>query len=188
MKSVLVAYGAAEGQIGRIAEFIADALRARGVKVDLVDSAAGGTDQIQPVYAGAIVCGSTRRHRYPASLLRFVKQNRDWLAGLPAAFVCVSHAVLPESGARGEVRRAIEEAFYRPTGWSPAFAHHIADASPAPASSRFIPWFWRRAPKPGTGKAGTPGDQELWDSAGLTRFVDGFLAATSLEERGHAAT
>ena len=39
MKSVLVVYGTTEGQTRKIAEFIAEALRKRGVKVELVDSA-----------------------------------------------------------------------------------------------------------------------------------------------------
>jgi hypothetical protein len=75
MKSVLVVYGTTEGQSRKVAEFIADALKARGVEVELVDSAAAGATQVQPVYAAVIVCGSLHLHSYQASLVRFVKRN-----------------------------------------------------------------------------------------------------------------
>jgi menaquinone-dependent protoporphyrinogen oxidase len=67
---VLVVYGTTEGQSRKVAEFIADALKARGVEVELVDSAAEGATLIQPVYAAVIVCGSLHQHSHQASLVR----------------------------------------------------------------------------------------------------------------------
>ena len=81
MKSVLVVYGTTEGQTRKIAEFIANAMKARGVEVEVVDSAAERAALVQPIYAAAVVCGSLHQTRYHASLLRFVKANRAWLAG-----------------------------------------------------------------------------------------------------------
>jgi menaquinone-dependent protoporphyrinogen oxidase len=65
---VLVVYGTTEGQSRKVAEFIADAPKARGV--DLVDSSAEGATLIQPVYAAVIVCGSLHQHSHQASLVR----------------------------------------------------------------------------------------------------------------------
>ena len=100
MKSLLVVYGTTEGQTRKIAEYITDAARARGVEVELLDSAAERAASVQPIHAAAIVCGSLHQHRYQASLSRFVKDNRSWLAGIPTAFVSVSLAAAMED-ARG---------------------------------------------------------------------------------------
>lgn len=61
MKSVLVVYATTEGQTRKIAEFITSALKVRGVKVELVDSATERAAQVQPVCSAAIVCGSLHR-------------------------------------------------------------------------------------------------------------------------------
>ena len=87
MKSVLVVYGTTEGQTRKVAEFMASALKGRGVEIDLVDSAAERVALAEPIYGTAIVCGSLHLRRYQTSLLRFVRDNKTWLAGLPAAFV-----------------------------------------------------------------------------------------------------
>ena len=101
MKSVLVAYGTTEGQARKVAEFIADALKAHGVEVELVDSAVKGAMLLQPVYAAVIVCGSLHQRSYQASLVRFVKDNKDWLVGIPTAFIAVSlTAVLKDDESR----------------------------------------------------------------------------------------
>ena len=49
MKSLLVVYGTTEGQTRKIAEYIADAARARGVEVELLDSAAERAASVQPI-------------------------------------------------------------------------------------------------------------------------------------------
>ena len=188
MKSVLVVYGTTEGQSRKIAEFIADALRQRGVKVELVDSASEAAVQVQPVHSAAIVCSSIHQRRYQAPLLRFVKENRDWLTGLPAAFVCVSLAVLLQDGQSAEEQRTIEQAFYRQTGWTPAITHHVAGALRHPEQDYLKRLIMRLIAKHQGGDADTSRDREYTDWDDLVRFVDEFLAATSQQESGHSAT
>jgi len=185
MKSVLVVYGTTEGQTRKVAEFIAEALKARGVKVELVDSAAEGAAQVQPVHSAAIVCGSIHRGRYQAPLLRFVKQNRDWLTGLPAAFVCVSLAGLLQDGKSAEEERAIEKVFYRASGWTPAITRHVAGALRHPERDHLKRLILRLIAKHRGDEADTSRDREYTDWDDLKRFVDEFLAATSQQERGH---
>jgi menaquinone-dependent protoporphyrinogen IX oxidase len=55
MQPILVAYGSTEGHTRKIAEFIAERLRLRGHRVDLVDTATPAAQQVQPVYLGAIL-------------------------------------------------------------------------------------------------------------------------------------
>jgi menaquinone-dependent protoporphyrinogen oxidase len=178
MQSILVVYGTTEGQTRKIAEFIADALRARGVEVDLVDSAGEGAALVQPVYAAAIVCGSLHQHGFQHSLLRFVQDNRDWLAAMPAAFVAVSlTAVLKDDESRGELRKAVE-VFYRQTGWTPTVTHHVAGALRYSQYDYFKRLIMKLIARQHGGDADTMHDHEYTDWEDLTRFVEEFLAAS----------
>jgi menaquinone-dependent protoporphyrinogen oxidase len=184
MKSVLVVYGTTEGQTRKIAEFIADALKARGVVVDLVDSAGEGAALVQPVHAAAIVCGSLHRHHYQSSLLHFVKDNRDWLAGMPAAFVAVSlTAVLTDDESRDELRKAAE-AFCRQTGWTPTITVHVAGALRYSQYDYFKRLIMKLIARQQGGDTDTSHDHEYTDWDRLARFVDDFLAANPVQE-GH---
>jgi menaquinone-dependent protoporphyrinogen oxidase len=185
LKSVLVIYATTEGQTRKIAEFIAEALRARGVKADLVDSASESAAQVQPVYTAAILCGSIHQHGYHAALMRFVNRNKDWLGGLPAAFVSVSlTALLQDDRSRDELR-TIAEAFFRNTGWSPAITRHVGGALRYTQYNYFKRLIMRLIAKHQGGDTDTSRDYEYTDWDALTRFVDEFLAAAPQRESGH---
>jgi menaquinone-dependent protoporphyrinogen IX oxidase len=181
MKSVLVAYATKEGQARRVAEFIADALRLHDVEVEVVDTAAPRAAQVQPIYAAAILCGSLQHDRFPHAFEHFVRDNKYWLAGLPAAVVAVCpDATDPGADGRARLRRATE-AFYRDAGWTPGITHPAAGALPHSAYQRF------RSLLPTRAAAAVGGDDAAHDHAhidtvDLTRFVEEFLAAITLPE------
>ena len=182
MKSLLIVYGTTEGQTRRIAEFVTAAAKARGVEVELVDSAAERAASVQPIYAAAIVCGSLHQHRYQASLLRFVKENRSWLAGIPTAFVSVSLAAAMED-ARGRTEMAgAADAFSAESGWTPVVTRHVAGALRYTEYDYFKRLIVRLlASRPG-GDPDTSRDHEYTDWDDLTRFVEEFVVATALRE------
>lgn len=185
MKSVLVVYGTKEGQTRKIAEFIAGALRAHSVEVELVDSAGEGAALVQPVCAAAIVCGSLHQHSYQASLLRFVKDNKDWLAGIPTAFVAVSlTAVLKDDESRDELRKAAET-FCRQTGWTPTMTRHVAGALRYSQYDYFKRLIMKLLARQQDGDTDTSHDHEYTDWDDLTRFVDEFVAAAPWTQTGH---
>jgi menaquinone-dependent protoporphyrinogen oxidase len=182
MKSVLVVYATTEGQTRKIAEFIAEALKGHGVEVELVDSAAKGAALVQPVYAAAIVCGSLHQHKYQSSLLRFVKDNRSWLDGIPAAFVAVSlTAAVPDDKGVDALREAVE-AFYRETGWTPGITHHVAGALRYSEYDYFKRLRMKRIAGQRGGDTDTSHDYEYtaWDD--LTRFAEDFAATTRVQD------
>lgn len=123
--------------------------------------------------------------RYQASLLRFVKQNRGWLTGLPAAFIAVSLTARLQDEQTHEELRAIEEAFYRETGWRPAITCYVAGALRYTEYGYFKRLIMRLIAKQQRGDTDTSRDHEYTDWDGLTRFVEEFLAATSQQEGGH---
>jgi len=182
MKSVLVVYGTTEGQTRKIAEFIANALKAGGVKVELLDSADERASLVQPTYAAAIVCGSLHQFRFQASLRRFVKDNASWLAGIPAAFVAVSlTAALKDDGSRGELQELAQE-FYRETGWTPAITRQVAGALRYSEYDYFKRLVMKLIAGQKGGDTDTSRDYEYTDWDDLAGFVEEFLAATSLRE------
>jgi menaquinone-dependent protoporphyrinogen oxidase len=188
MKSVLVVYGTTEGQTRKVAEFIANALKARGMEIDLVDSAAERAALVEPIYAAAIVCGSLHRHGYQASLLRFVRGNKAWLAGLPAAFVSVSMtAALKDDRSRDQLRE-IAEAFFRKTGWTPAITQHVAGALQYSQYAYFKRLIMKLIAKRQGGDMDTSRDHEYTDWGALTRFVENFLAAIPLQKGGRVVS
>ena len=85
MQPILVAYGTTEGQTRKIAEFIAERLRIRGHRVDLVDTATPAAQQLGASYQAAIVGGSLHQQRHQRSLEHFLKDNRVWLDAMPLA-------------------------------------------------------------------------------------------------------
>jgi len=184
MKSLLVVYGTTEGQTRKIAEFIAAAFRERGVEVELVDSAGEGAALVQPVHAAAIVCGSLHQHRYQASLRHFVKDNGAWLAGIPSAFIAVSlAAVLKDDESRDELR-ALAEAFFRETGWTPTITRQVAGALRYSQYDYFKRLIMKLIARQQGGDTDTSHDYEYTDWDDLTRFVEEFLADHPLQE-GH---
>jgi menaquinone-dependent protoporphyrinogen oxidase len=185
MKPVLVVYGTIEGQTRKIAEFIAAALQARGVEVDLVDSAAEDAALVQPVHAAAIVCASLHRHKYPPSLLHFVKENRGWLAGIPAAFVAVSLAATQLDEHNRDELREVADAFCRKTGWTPGIIHHVAGALRYSRDGHFKQALMKLIARRQEGQVDTSRDHEYTDWNDLTAFVEAFLAAISVQEGGH---
>ena len=182
MKSMLIVYGTTEGQTRKIAEFIAAAARTRGVEVELVDSAAERAASVQPIYAAAVVCGSLHQHHYQASLLRFVTDNRSWLAGIPTAFVSVSLAAAMED-ARGRTEMAgAADAFFAESGWTPVVTRHVAGALRYTEYDYFKRLIVRLLAKQHGGDTDASLDHEYTDWEDLTRFVEEFVVATALRE------
>ena len=61
MQPILVAYATTEGQTRKMAEFVAERLRIRGHRVDLVDTATTATEAVVSVYQAAILGGPGAR-------------------------------------------------------------------------------------------------------------------------------
>ena len=183
MKSVLVVYGTTEGQTRKIAEFLASALTALRVDVDLLDSATERAALVQPVYAAAIACGSLHQQKYQASLRHFVKSNKAWLAGIPAAFIAVSlTAVLKDDQSRSELQETAE-AFYQETGWTPGITRHVAGALRYSEYDYFKRLIMKLIARQHGGDTITSHDHEYTDWDDLTRFVGEFVAAIPLQKK-----
>lgn len=180
MKSVLVAYGSTDGQTRKIAGFVAEALRTRGLKVDLVDTATPAAAEVQPRYAAAVLAGSLHEHLHQKSLQHFAQANVGWLNAIPTLFLSVSlEAAMDDAVDRHQAQHHLQ-CFLDATGLKPLAACPVAGAL------RYTQYDWLRrtmvrliARQMGA-DTDTTHDREYTDWAALERTVDAFVEAAKL--------
>jgi menaquinone-dependent protoporphyrinogen oxidase len=180
MQPILVAYGTVEGQTHKIAEFIAERLRIRGHRVDLIDTATAAAEQVTPIYQGAILGGPVHQQKHPASLAEFVKRNHDWLVAMPTAVFSVSlSAALDDLESRIEVQRLLNE-FVDDCALRPVATRCIAGALKYTRYDYFKRLMMRVIARQRGQTTDTSKDCEYTEWADVEAFVDEFLAAAGL--------
>jgi len=180
MQPILVAYGTTEGQTRKIAEFIAERLRIRGHRVDLVDTATPAAQQVGAAYQAAIVGGSLHQQRHQRSLEHFLKDNRAWLGAMPLALFSVSLAVaLGDADSRREARRLLDE-LAEDRGLKPRAVRCIAGALKYTQYDYLKRQLMRMIARHYDRPTDTSKDVEYTDWGDVESFVDEFLDAAGL--------
>ncbi len=186
-RRILIVYASHYGQTAKIAQYMADRLRATGASVSL--SSVNDIPRLIPpaTYDGVIVGASINYGRHQRSIRRFARTNRDELQRIPSAFYSVSGAECsPEEAQRAEARRYIAN-FLRETGWQPAMTESIAGAMPYTRYSPMMRWIIKRIPQKEGGPADTTRDYEYTDWDQVARFVDRYSGAMKAPEGAVAA-
>ena len=179
MKRILVVFASHHGQTGRVAEHIAERLRARQVEVELCNLGEGGA--ADPEGFDAILVGA------PVQFSRHDRRVGDWLARHRAAlarhrgaFFSVS---MSAASTRPEVRAKLESivmGFLAENGFHPA---HVVKLAGALRYTRYS-FFVRHMIRLISGSQGRPPDSsrdhELTDWAQVDRFVDDVLLGLGL--------
>jgi menaquinone-dependent protoporphyrinogen oxidase len=114
MARILVVYGTTEGQTARIADVVADTLRAAGHAAEAVDVTSLG-DSLPRDYDGVVVGASIHMGKHDKHVVQLVQKNLDLLERLPSAFFSVS---LAAHGDAAEAEGYVEQ-FEQETGWRP---------------------------------------------------------------------
>lgn len=180
MQPILVAYGTTEGQSRKIAEFIAERLRIRGHRVDLVDTATPAAEQVTPIYQAAFVGGSVHYYRHPAALAHFIKANIAWLKVVPTAFFSVGLAMTQPHADEREKAKALVRGFLQETGLVPLKLRYVAGALKY-TQYDFMKRLLERSFHPHLANASdTAHDHEYTDWNDVEEFVDEFLAAAEI--------
>jgi menaquinone-dependent protoporphyrinogen oxidase len=175
MQPILVAYATTEGHTRKVAEFIAERLRIRGHRVDLVDVAGAAAGAMSAAYLAAFIGGSVHNHKHQSALLHFVKANRHWLASLPVALFSVSLAAAgPDMDARVEAQRLADE-FVEESGLAPRLTACIAGALKYTQYDYFKRLIMRLIARQTGRSTDTSQDTEYTDWDDVERFVDEFL-------------
>ena len=177
MQPILVAYATTEGQTRKIAEFIAERLRIRGHRVDLVDAATPAAEQVSGAYQAAILGGPVHQGNHPAALVHFAKHNRQWLAALPCAVFSVSlAAAMPDMDSRLEAQRMLA-GLLDDSGLKPVVTRCIAGALKYTQYDYFKRLIMSMISRQVGRSTDTSQDHEYTDWADVEAFVDEFLAA-----------
>jgi menaquinone-dependent protoporphyrinogen oxidase len=181
MSPILVAYASVDGQTRKIAEFIAERLRIRGHRVDLVDTAApAAAAAVTVVYQGAILAGPVHREEHPNSLAQFVKRNHAWLGALPCSVFSVSlTAALDDLDSKIEARRVLHD-FVDDCDLKPVTMHCVAGALKYTQYDYFKRIVMRMIARQRGQSTDTSTDREYtnWDE--LEAAVDEFLAKAGI--------
>ena len=125
---ILLLYGTSEGQTRKIAEFVADRLRAVGHEVLLRDV----MHQDPPVHAAhfdaAIIAARVHAGSYQRQIVAFARANRAALKRIPNAFLSVSmSAARLTPGDEARLARYVNR-FITRSGWQPEQVLHVAGA------------------------------------------------------------
>lgn len=180
MQPILVAYATTEGQTRKIAEYIAQRLRIRGHRVDLVDTATPAAQQVAPIYQAAIVGASVHQHRHQGSLTHFVKANRAWLDAMPVGVFSVSLAcALDDADSRLEARQGLDE-FVDDAGLKPVAVRCIAGALKYTQYDYLKRQLMRLIARQKGQSTDMSKDIEYTDWNDVELFVDEFLAAAGI--------
>jgi len=115
MANIYLPYGTIEGQTAKIAEFIADVVRAHGHNAQAADIKQSG-DAIPEGYDAVIVGASVHIGKHEDYVRDFVQKNRAVLEGRPSALFSVSMAAHDDV----ENAESYVEKFEDETGWRPA--------------------------------------------------------------------
>ena len=109
---ICIPYATSEGQTAKIAAYIADVIRSHGHEADEVDVKASRLGAPSG-YDGVIVGASIHLGRHDKHVRDYVRQHRDVLERVPAAFFSVSLAAHADEH---EAERYVDDFEGRPAG------------------------------------------------------------------------
>jgi menaquinone-dependent protoporphyrinogen oxidase len=120
MCEVPVFYATTEGQTRRIADRIAERLRARGLdsrSIDLAGDEAAAVDWDR--VRGAVVGASLHMQKHQSIAVEFARAHCHALSAVPSLFVSVSLAAASKNAETVDAARRLAERFATDTGWRP---------------------------------------------------------------------
>jgi menaquinone-dependent protoporphyrinogen oxidase len=186
MTNLLIVYGTTDGHTRKIAQVLAEDLRANLCSVDVLDAAGPRWRHSVERYDGVIVAASVHIGDYQKSVGRWVRAHAPMLNGMPTAFLSVCLAVLEKDPAALQDIARITNSFLARCGWRPAITKLVAGAVPY---TRYG-WLKRQMMKRIVAKAGgdtdTTRDYEYTDWNDLRDFACEFagVASQQLVETG----
>jgi menaquinone-dependent protoporphyrinogen oxidase len=186
MKAV-VFYATRQGQARRVAERVADDLRARQTGVDVFDVRNLPPRIDWTPYDFACVIASVHAGQHEREMVRFVGRYRNELERVGASFLSLT---LSEAGAedpakprelreqsRADVQRMIDT-FLTETGWRPERILPVAGALAYSKYNMFIRFVMKRIARKAGAPTDTSRDYEFTDWAAIDRFVAEAVAQT----------
>lgn len=189
MTHILIVYGTTDGHTRKIAQVVAENLRAQRCSVDVLD-AAGMLRRLSPEsYDGVIVAASVHIGDYQRTVANWVRTHAQMLNLLPTAFLSVCLAVVEQgTKPRQEVLRIMRR-FLERCGWRPTITKMVAGALPYTRYGWLKRLMMKRIVAKAGGDTDTTRDYEYTDWNDLRTFSRDFaeLAVQRYVEVGDIA-
>jgi menaquinone-dependent protoporphyrinogen oxidase len=176
MSKILIAYGTSEGQTAKIADHLAEVIRAQGHDVFPMNIERGAPAPAG--YDAVIVGASVHKGKHQRWVVDYVRRNRPALEHLPSAFFSVSLAI-QDGTEKGRLEaEGYVETFIKETGWYPEKAGLFAGALVYTKYNFLLRWVMRWiARSRGSRDLDTGRDYVYTDFAAVQRFAEEFLAS-----------
>ena len=178
---VAIFFATREGQTSKIANRIAEHLRAKEVTVDVVNVRKATPPLDWSEYATAFVAASVHALHHEPEIIEFVRRYRDDLHRIGAAFISVS---MSEAGAEdmrapaerrersaADAQRMVDD-FVKETGWKPERYLRAAGALRYTQYNFLVRFVMKRISRQNGGPTDTSRDYEFTNWPTLDRFVD----------------
>ena len=170
---IYIAYATKEGQTAKVADYIAEVVRAHGHLAETVGI--GHTKNGVPAECDGVIVGSSiHMGKHDKHAAEYVRHNREALEKVPSAFFSVS---LAAHGDEAEAAGYVEE-FETETGWHPAQVALFGGALRYTQYGLFKRHLMKKiaGDKPGNLDTDTSRDYVYTDWDGVRRFTEAFLA------------
>ena len=181
-----VFFATREGQTSKIADRIAEHLRAHGVAVDVVNVRKPTVPLDWSDYATAFVAASVHALHHEPEMIEFVRRYRDELRRVGAVFISVS---MSEAGAEdmkapaerrersaADAQRMVD-VFIKETGWAPERYLRVAGALLYTQYNFLVRFVMKRISRQNGGPTDTSHDYEFTDWPAIDRFVDEVMSS-----------
>jgi menaquinone-dependent protoporphyrinogen oxidase len=185
MRPIGVFYATREGHTCRIAQHVAETLRARGFDVQVRNLRNQAETIALNNYSGVILAASVHSGKHEREIIEFVKSHRSELNSMPAAFLSVT---LSEAGAErpnateqehaqsaADVQKVLKT-FFAETGWHPIRTKPVSGALLYTKYNVLMRFIMKWIAKESGGDTDTSRDYEYTDWVALDRFVEEFAA------------
>jgi menaquinone-dependent protoporphyrinogen oxidase len=179
--SIRIVYGTGEGQTARVADRIAETLRAAGHDAAALNAdalpAGFGPAEHDALLVGASVHGGTHQR----AVREFVETHRETIAARPSAFfqVCLTAAIEDE---RADEAETYVDEFLATTDWQPDLVGNFAGALRYSEFGFLKKQVLKRVVREFTGDTDTSRDYEYTDWAAVDAFA---RAVAALVEGRH---
>jgi menaquinone-dependent protoporphyrinogen oxidase len=184
MKPIGIFYATREGHTARIADHLADVLRAQGWRVRVCNVRESPANLNLSDYRAAILAASVHTGEHEPEMVKFARENVDALEALPAAFLSVTLSeagaerrdATPEERARfsADVEKVIHK-FFEETNWHPKKVQPVAGALLYTKYNILIRFIMKRIARKAGADTDTSRDHVYTDWVALDRFAEEFL-------------
>ena len=169
--TLLFTYATTHGHTAKIADRLAEALRAQGIDVDLRDIKQIG-DGDPGSYDAVVVGASLHAGHHQRAMVNWVKANRDKLAARPTLFLSVSLTAAEDTPEALEATQRCIDDFEEETDWKPTRSEAVAGALQYREYDVFTRVLMRLKMRQGRHQADPARDHEYTDWAALERLAE----------------